>query len=199
MALSSLPTMPGLTFPVLRQPQWDTDQQISISGKKTGFARRNSPLWHYELGYSLLRSNNGFAELQTIAAFYNSCYGKATPFLYADPDDGTATAASFGLGDSSSTAFQLYRTFGGFVEPVFAPTGVPQIYVAGVLKTLGTDYTIGATGIVTFATPPVFGAALTWTGVFSWVCYFDDDTVDFSKFMDGMWEAKKLAFTTTLL
>jgi hypothetical protein len=49
-------------------------------------------------------------------------------------------------------------------EPVTDLAPGLSIYVDGVLKTLTTDYTVSATGLVTFAAPPAEGAVLTWSG-----------------------------------
>lgn len=53
-------------------------------------------------------------------------------------------------------------------------------------------YTITATGLLVFVTPPAAGSAITWSGTFYYRCRFLDDSADFSKFMQGLWELKKL-------
>jgi hypothetical protein len=59
-----------------------------------------------------------------------------------------------------------------------------------------TDYTLGTQGLITFSTPPSGGSSVLWTGTFNWLCRFDDDSMDFSKFMNNLWEVKSLKFTT---
>ena len=59
--------------------------------------------------------------------------------------------------------------------------------------------TMGQTGLVVFNSPPAYGAALTWTGTFNWLCRFDDDSVEFNKFADQYWELQKLTFTSVVL
>lgn len=60
-----------------------------------------------------------------------------------------------------------WPTLGDGFDPVYALSGSPSIYVAGVLKTVGTDYTLSTTGLVTFTVAPASGAALTWSGSFT--------------------------------
>ena len=62
-----------------------------------------------------------------------------------------------------------------------------------------TDYVLGATGIVTCATAPVAGAVLAWTGMFNWLCRFDDDSLDFQQFGTGLWSMGSLKFSTVKL
>lgn len=195
MTVPTFPTLPGITWPAKRAPVWSTGQTDAVSGKTSREQRWTYPRWKYTLAYEFLRSDDVNAELQALVGFYNSVGGSARLFQFADPDDGTVSAQAFGTGDGNSTAFQLLRTFGGFAEPVFAPTGSPTVYVDDV----ETGVTIGATGLVTFAEAPANGAALTWSGDFSWLCRFDDDSVTLEKFMDKLWQLGQLTFTTEKL
>lgn len=201
MTLPVFPSLVGVTYPVRRAPSWLTDTQRTVSGKRTALANYSYPVWNYELEYDVLRSDVTNAEWQTLLAFYNRNYGPANLWQFTDPDDGSVTAQSIGTGDGATTAFQLVRTMTGsganvFVEPVWAPTGTPTIYVAGVHV---TALTISTTGLVTFTTAPANGAALTWTGTYNWLCRFEGNTIDVSKFANQFWEAKKIAFSSEKL
>jgi uncharacterized protein (TIGR02217 family) len=202
MTTPVFPTLIGLSWPAIRTPVWDTDVQVSIAGKRTGYARRAYPQYAYELSYDLLRSDSVNLEWQTLVAFFNVCFGRANLFIFNDPDDGSVTTANFGTGDGTTTAFQLTRALTGtgvsWVDPIFCPTGTPSIFVNGSLKTLGTDYTISATGLVTFNVAPAAAAALTWTGTYGWFCRFDEDSNSFEKFMLNFWQLKKIKFSTEL-
>jgi hypothetical protein len=68
--------------------------------------------------------------------------------------------------------------------------GAPWITAAGALVD-PSAYAI-ANGIVTFAGAPSPGAALQWTGMFSFLCRFDDDAEDFEQFMQDLWAAKSI-------
>ena len=78
--------------------------------------------------------------------------------------------------------------FPGFSISAFAP----------VIKDNGSvvssaNYSI-SNGLVTFATAPTSGAALTWTGMFGFLCRFEDDSVDFDQFMSNLWQVESLKF-----
>lgn len=205
MALT-LPTLPCITWPVdVSFGQFDTTVQKSVSGREAHYINRIQPRRTYTIAINGLDSTGTLASLlanslQTLAGFFHQCYGRALMFQFVDPDDSVATAQSFGVGDGATSLFQLTRLSGGFVESVFAPLGTPLIYVNGPLKTLGTDYTLNLnTGAVSFITPPAAGAALTWTGTYAWWCCWDDDKLDTSKIMGGIYEMQKASFTTQIL
>lgn len=196
MAVPVFPTFPGLSYPVKRTPVWSTIQQQSLSGSTPRYPLWSYPRWKYELTFEVLRQSGAFTELTDMAGFYNALRGSAGVFAFPDPSDGAVTAQNFGTGTGAATAFQLVRSFGGFTEPVFAPSGTPQIFVNGVLKTVTTDYTISATGLVTFTTAPGNALPITWTGTFNWLCQFDDDGIELQQDFSGIWLLSALRFTT---
>jgi uncharacterized protein (TIGR02217 family) len=203
MAPPILPAFKFFTYPAKRAPLWRTLHQESVSGLDNPIPLWSFNKWMYELTISLLTSNsvafqNAIAqEWQAMNAFFNTVQGSFGVFQFNDTDDNTATAQLFGVGDGVTTAFPLTRTMsgaGGFTwnEPVFAPT-ITDIKING---TPTVAYTLGTQGLVTFNSPPAGGASLTWDGTFNWLCRFQDDQMDFSKFMSGLWEIKALKFTT---
>ncbi len=207
MAPPIFPTLKGLTLPSKRSgPIFDTAKEDSVSGRSARYARRVNPKWSWELSFDAIPFNFPGAvpsamqaDFSVLAGFFAQLYGGALPFYYLDPDDNAVvTPQNFGTGDGTTTAFQLVRVIGGFTEKVVYVTG-QTVYVNGVAKTAGTDYTIGTTGIVTFAAAPAAGAALTWKGTFYFLCEMDDDKIDFDRIMTGMYQASKLAFTSKLV
>lgn len=200
----TLPVFPALTlieWPVIKTPDWsNTDIQRSVTGKRTTLARQSYPFYRFELTHSL-RSDSTNLELQTLMAFYNSVNGPANLFQFNDVNDNAVTAQSIGTGDGTTTAFQLLRTMAGaggvqWVDPVFGPTGSPQIFDNGSLKTAGVDYNIGSTGLVTFTSAPAAAHALTWTGSFNWLVRFDDSSASFEQFMAQFWQQKSIKFSS---
>lgn len=185
-------TLKGLVYPVKRSPIWNTDKQVAVSGKVTAQQLWTYPRYKIEQGYSFLRSDSVNAEWQTLQGFYNQVGGGALPFQFTDPDDGSISAQAIGVGDGATTDFQLVRALGGFVEPVFLPTA-QQVFLEGVLT---ATYTMQPGGMVRFDAAPGNGVAITWTGTYNWLCRFDDDSLDFSKFMYQFWELSKISFTT---
>jgi hypothetical protein len=72
------------------------------------------------------------------------------------------------------------------------------------LPTIGTqtsqsDYSLGATGLVTFAFTPPANVNLSWSGSFYYRCAFDEDKLDAAKFMTQWWGIKKVPFTSVKL
>lgn len=196
MTIQVFPSLPGLTWPISRTSKLSNARNEAISGARTIYPLRITPRWVWKIDIEFLRSQQAYGELQTLVGFFNATLGGAYPFAFTDAEDNAATAQSFGEGDGTTTAFQLVRSYGGFTEPVYLPTGTPQIFVAGTLQTGG--YAVGDTGVVTFTAAPAAGALLTWTGSFNWLCRFDQDEQEFSNFMQFLWEAKSLQFSSEI-
>ena len=196
MTIPTFPSLVGIAYPVKRTPIWQTIHQEALSGRDTPLPLRTYPQRRYQLQYDFLRKDatRSWAELQTLEGFYNQMNGSYGVFQYLDPDDGVATLEQFGIGAVGVTTFQLARTWGGFVEPVWQPSAITQITNAGVPT---VAYTIGTNpGQIIFNVAPTAGNILRWTGTFNWLCRFDDDTNDFEKFMYWLWELKQVKFTT---
>jgi hypothetical protein len=70
-----------------------------------------------------------------------------------------------------------------------------QVFAAGLLA----PYVLGPGGAVTITPPPAFGAALSWSGGYTWLCRFDEDALELSNFMYLFWELKKCTFTSIRL
>jgi hypothetical protein len=153
---------------------------------------------------------------QALEGLFNNTLGGALIFNFWDGSDNTVSAQPFGVGDGTTTQFQLYRsTAAGWNDAIFAPVlaggsvivqaggtatatyGAPSIYNGGVLVSTSA-YSISSSGLVTFNSAPASGHALTWNGSYWWPCNFDADTLALSKFMGGLWECKKLSFTTRI-
>jgi uncharacterized protein (TIGR02217 family) len=188
----------GLEYPVTRTPIFRTLVQESVSGKENRAAIQLYPRWKWSLSFNFLRddSNN---EFRTLLGFFLARQGSYDSFLFDDVDDDTATAQSLGTGNGSQASFQLVRTLGGFTEPVLAPNAVGSVTVGGVAKSLGTDYALslwGAAqpGVITFTTPPAASAAIVASFIYYWPVRFAADDNDFAKFMNQLWEQKKIEF-----
>lgn len=196
MSTQVFPTFPGLTWDIKRSAMNSTVMKSSPSGREFRVAMYSTPRYKYTLNYEVLRGGNAFTEWQQLVGFFNARAGSFDTFLLADPNDGSVSGQVFGAGDGVTTAFQLVRTLGGFVEPVYAVSGTPSISVAGVVKTAGTDYTISASGLVTFTAAPAAAAALTWTGNFYWVVRFDKDQLEVGQLMQQFFEARAVTLIT---
>lgn len=189
----------SVTYPQTRSPLWKTLHQEAVSGRDNPLQLWTYPRWRYMLPFSCLRTESTRLTQQYVLAFYNSLGGSNGVFQYTDPDDKTATNQTFAVGDGTTRTFQLVRIMTGtgssFVEPVLAATPT-QVTVNGVPT---ASYSNNDGGTVTFAIAPINGAVLRWTGTFNWLCRFDDDTIEFQKFLSTYWSVAKLPFTTIKL
>ena len=191
MSLNIFPTLAGLEYPVVRTPVFKTLTQESASGMETRAALQLYPRWQWTLSFNFLRddANN---EFRTLLAFFLARKGSFESFLYVDPDDNTVAAQPVGLGDGSNKVFQLVRSLGGFTEPVLTPILI-TIYVGGVA--LGpSDWSSLGGGQVQLNSAPGHGVAVTADIAYWWPVRFLADQYDFSKFMNRLWEQKKLDF-----
>jgi uncharacterized protein (TIGR02217 family) len=201
------PTLPGLSIEVTRSYVWKTGYQEALSGKQSTIAYRQYPLVSWELKYNVLRDVGaaGYAgvstsEIQSIVGLYNALHGRYDTFLYSDPDFNTITPAgaasgygTFGTGDGSTLVFQLVapywnpNTF-GLSELIQNLNGTPILYDNNVVIS-SSNYSIGATGIVTFGAghAPALGHALTWSGSWYYRCRFDEDAIVWKRFMSKLW------------
>lgn len=196
--------LPGIAIPIIRSPIWNTISQTSIAGVDAPNEPWTYPRYRYKLSYQFLRQAAAYGELQTLMGFFNTVGGKYGVFMYDDPQDDTTIAdQSFGTGDLVTTTFQLVRTRGTFVEPVFAVNAITNLKVNGVPKTGGgVDYSVSNKGVITFNAAPAAAATLTWTGTYLWFCRFDNDQLDFTQFTAAadrqgpLWSATDVTFTT---
>ncbi len=221
MSNAIFPTLPGLAFDVVKTPTFSTSIQSARSGRE--LRRRNwaHPLYKIGLTFEFLRDEAAFNELKTLAGFYMQRDGSFDSFLFTDPDDYIALNRQYGTGDGVTTTFQLDREFGGAVEPVTnidastlmlgvsmwstnpltpmwsSNTDAPM-WSGAKDYTLGTDYTVSASGLITFTTPPAAGEPLIWNGNYYYRARFNDDANDFTKFMENLWNLKTCDLWATL-
>lgn len=140
------------------------------------------------------------SDYRTLNGFYSQVQGQWDTFLFLDPSWCTEINQPFATGDGTTTAFQIlggggpnYNTIGAFdiIQNIIPFSGL-GIYVNGVLKAQGGDYTLGSTGIVTFASAPASTASISWTGSYYNRCRFMTDEQEFSQIMNTWWEVKQL-------
>ena len=199
MTAAIFPAMPGLKWGTVKSPMWATGIQKTASGRELRAAFYSFPRYKISLGYEVLRSG-ALAELQAMVGFFNARKGSFESFLYLDPEDNAVVDQQFAVGVAGQTQYQLVRTYGGYVEPVLAPQLVvhggtgPVVKVNGVVQTTGVD--VAADGLVTFATAPAAGAALSWSGSYYWRCRFMQDSADFDRFLYQLWALKKIELIT---
>jgi uncharacterized protein (TIGR02217 family) len=201
MSSEVFPSLAGLEYPVVRTPVFKTLIQQAVSGQENRAALQVYPRWQWTLSFNFLRDDAN-DEFHTLLAFFLARQGAYDSFLFTDPDDNAVTGQPIGVGTGSQAQFQLVRSFGGFDEPVLAPLLVSNLKVGGVPKIQGTDYGVGnwengvtPNGTVNFLTgAPAAGQSIVADIAYYWPVRFLADQYDFAKFMNRLWEQKKLDF-----
>ena len=209
MSDNVFPTLGGLEFNIKRTELWGgTTIQESISGKRTSINTWSSPRYSWELSFAVLptvadmiNSPSLQADFQNLFGFFNSVGGRFDTFLYTDTNDNSISSQALGVGDGTTTSFQLVSAFGGYVQPIFAPNVVSNVSIGGVTQGSST-YTVNAwgtapAGTINFVTAPG-SSAPTVTASFSY--YFpvrcDDDSLTFNMFMKNLYECKSFKFSS---
>jgi len=187
-----------MTFPTYRLPpdveegatggpEFATVIQESVSGQEQRIKVWAKCRAKYDIGYSLLHSDDPVGNYRAVLALFYAHNGRFKPFRMKDWGDYQASDMNFGTGDGSDTTFQLSMTYdpsqillgtpGSFTytREIYLLATTPVIKKNGVTQTVTTHYTIGPTGLVTFVTPPTSGHVLTWSGEFDIPVRFDVD------------------------
>jgi len=196
------PALAGLAWSVTKTPTFQTRIQRAVSGRELRVLDYPYPLWQFALIYDFLRDDPaaGFDELRTLLGFFMLCQGAFGTFLFQDPTDCQVTGQQIGIGNASTTVFQLQRAMGtalpggGFLEPIVAPKLVNAIYFDGITQDPASYSVDPNTGVVTFGTAPGSGLIITADFSYYFRCRFIDDRYDFENFMYRLWQLKKLTF-----
>jgi uncharacterized protein (TIGR02217 family) len=196
------PALPGLAWSVTKSPTFQTRIQRAVSGRELRALDYPYPLWQFTLIFDLLRDNPaaGYDELRTLMGFFMLCQGAFGTFLFRDPTDDRVTGQQIGVGDASTTVFQLQRAMGttlpggGFQEPIVAPNIVSAVYLDGITQSPASYSVDPNTGLVTFETAPGGGLIITIDFSYYFRCRFVDDSYAFENFMFQLWQLKKLTF-----
>lgn len=205
------PKVRGLGWSITKTPTFNTDIQESLAGREVRIQNFQNPIWEFTLTYEYLlndpkfRDDTGATPLETLVGFFLARGGQFDDFLLNESDltqrleDSVYSGQPIGTGDGSTKSFQLVRNVGGFLEAVQNPAGqVASVYVAGVVKILGVDYTISQ-GLVTFVSAPANGAAITADFTFLHRVRFDTGTsrsgkegIEFNNFFYQLYDCKEI-------
>ena len=196
------PTLPGLAWSVTKSPTFQTRIQRAASGRELRALDYPYPLWQFTLVFDLLRDNPaaGYDELRTLMGFFMLCQGAFGTFLFRDPSDDRVAGQQIGVGNASTTVFQLQRSMGttlpggGFQEPIVAPNVVSAVYLNGITQSPANYNVDPNTGLVTFATAPGSGLSISADFSYYFRCRFVTDSYTFENFMFQLWQLKQLTF-----
>lgn len=176
-------------------PTRRTDIVTLGSGREHRNARWAESRRRYDAGLGIRTLD----ALHAVLAFFEERRGRLHGFRFRDRTDFRSGAPSLaplptdmplGAGDGVRTAFQLVKRYGSGFDPYLRTIAKPvagtvRVAVAGLEQAgFGCD---PATGLVTFASPPPAGAAITAGFAFDVPVRFDTDAleIDLSAFEAG--------------
>jgi uncharacterized protein (TIGR02217 family) len=196
-AADIFPILDGMNFFSDKSPFFpDTIVRTSATGRELRISLSDIVRWKFKVGYDYLRSDTTDKDLEKIFGFFCSRIGRFKEFHFLDPTDHTVSADEFGIGDGTTTVFQLSRTVGAgssyeFVEPIYSLSGSPVIKI----DDLETEaFSVGSYGSITFDSAPPSGKVLTWSGQFMFLCHFSDDKMTAQQMTEALWSMDGLEF-----
>jgi uncharacterized protein (TIGR02217 family) len=187
-------TMNGYLWDSKKKPVFNNLTHSSATGRDVRIALYDQPVYEFTLSNQWLTR----ADKDTLIGFFVARRGMFDSWLYLD-EDGVVTAQTFGTGDGVATAFQLLKATVNALEIVNNLVSSPLIYINGVLKTIGTHYSVSATGLITFVTVPTAGAVLAWTGSAYYRCVFLEDTLAYNQFASRLYDCSEIKFKGSLV
>ena len=123
MSNNIFPQLIGESYPILKEPVFNTIVQESVNGNEIRLAQFTFPRKRWTIPYNYLSDWNGQTAAQqdiaTLMGFQIQHYGKWDSFLYFDSTDNVVQSSIIGTGNGVLTQYQLYRGYGTGSEPVF--------------------------------------------------------------------------------
>jgi uncharacterized protein (TIGR02217 family) len=187
-----MPAFHEVTFPLdialgaFGGPERRTDVVLLGSGREERNARWAHSRRRYDAGYGV----KSLVGLQAVIAFFEERRGRLHGFRFRDRLDHSSaqpgaapspTDQPIGTGDGDTVSYQLAKTYGAGATAYRRPIGKP---VAGSVKVAVSgvetgDFTVDvAAGVVTLASAPADGAAVTGGFLFDVPVRFDTDRLD---------------------
>lgn len=171
-------------------PEWRTEVVALASGTEVRNARWAGSRRRWDLPTVVAAPG----DLAVLSAFFEARQGRLRGFRFQDPADHTSASPGqsvtamdqlIGTGDGGIQSFQLSKTYGSLVKPVFKPVaGTVRVAIAGVEQADGWSLDETA-GKVTFDLAPATGAEVTAGFEFDWPVRFDTDRLDITHELIG--------------
>ncbi|HYD71989.1 MAG TPA: DUF2460 domain-containing protein [Candidatus Binatia bacterium] len=182
------------------------ERRVDIVTLGSGREARNTPWAHGRRRYDIGGAVRTLDELHELIAFFEARRGKLHGFRFRDPFDHKSCPPSTAApdasdqliadGDGVTTSFQLVKNYGGgeitYARPIRKPLeGAVRVAVDDVELAPAAFEIDTTTGIVTLASPPPNGAAVSAGFLFDTPVRFDIDRLDLS--LDGFGAGRALA------
>jgi len=167
-------------------PERRTEIVTLGSGREERNQRWSDSRRRYDAGYGV----RGVDDLHAVIAFFEERRGRLHAFRWKDWSDykscpplqtPAATDQEIGTGDGTTADFQLGKAYGASFAPwtraITKPVaGTVLVSVDGLAQAEGVAFTVDyAAGVITFASPPANGAAITAGFEFDVPARFDTD------------------------
>jgi uncharacterized protein (TIGR02217 family) len=168
------------------------ERRTEIVTLASGREERNSPWAQSRRRYDAGLGLRSLDDVHAVLAFFEARMGRLYGFRWKDWADHKSCAPSaapgafdcaIGVGDGARTAFQLAKTYASgpsaHARPIAKPVaGTVLVAVGGAVA---EEWAVDpATGVVTVATPPAAGAAVTAGFQFDTPVRFDTDRIEVS-------------------
>jgi uncharacterized protein (TIGR02217 family) len=176
------------------------ERKTEIVTLGSGFEERNAVWANSRRRYDVGSGVKTLDDLSSVIAFFEARLGRLYGFRFKDfadfkscaPGAGVSPAdQSIGTGDGATTTFQLTKTYASgpanWVRKIAKPVdGTVRVAVAGVEQTAGITIDT-TTGLITFASAPASGAAITAGYEFDCAARFDTDqlSINLASFAAG--------------
>ena len=158
-------------------PAFSTAVVETVAGREVRNADWSAARLRWNVATGLRRR----ADVEALIAFFRARMGRAHGFRFKDWSDFAAASQVLGTGDGALTTFQLVKRYGSggvtatriLTRPV---AGTVKVYRDEVEALSGWSVDL-ATGLVTFASPPADGVAITADCAFDVPVRFDTDAL----------------------
>lgn len=176
MAWMNTPFPPRLAFGIECDPEW----QVRIATTIAGFESRNLEWSNARHRYDASFAIRSATDHQVIREHFHMARGPFHSWPLLDPldHDVSVTEGVMVLDSGSDASFQLYKQYGSgdfaYLRKITRPLSGARIYLNGVLKTEGVDYTLDEdTGLLTYVDTDALAEDITWSGQFYVPCRYD--------------------------
>ena len=169
------------------------ERRTEVISLVNGFEHRNTPWQQSRRRYDAGLGVQSLDDLESVLSFFEARRGMLNGFRWKDWLDHKSCAPSatpgplaqaIGIGDGTTTAFTLAKTYAPgsheFRRDITKPVaGTVRVAVAGVEQAEGPDFSVDTTtGVVTFVTAPAAGAAVTAGFEFDVPVRFGTDVIE---------------------
>lgn len=185
----------SLALPFALRASGAIERRVDIVALGSGREARNTPWAHGRRSYDVGGAVRTLDDLHALIAFFEARRGRLHGFRFRDPFDFKSCAPSaepsamdqvLGVGDGVNATFQLSKSYGdaaaSYLRAIVKP--VAGSVIAAVSGEEMSALTVdAASGVLTFASPPVAGASVTAGFLFDTPVRFDLDRLDLA--LDG--------------